>query len=96
VAGLAYLIVVGSLVGFVCYTWLLREAPTELVVTYAYVNPLVAVALGSLLAQEILTPRVLMATPLILLAVIFIQSKQGKPQVKDRRLVAVGQAAGED
>jgi drug/metabolite transporter (DMT)-like permease len=96
VAGLAYLIVVGSLVGFVCYTWLLREAPTELVVTYAYVNPLVAVALGSLLAQEILTPRVLMATPLILLAVIFIQSKQGKPQVKDRRLVAVGQAGGED
>jgi drug/metabolite transporter (DMT)-like permease len=96
VVGLAYLIVVGSLVGFVCYTWLLREAPTELVVTYAYVNPLVAVALGSLLAQEILTPRVLMAAPLILMAVIFIQTKQGKRQVKDRRLVAVGQAGGED
>jgi len=96
VAGLAYLIVVGSLVGFVCYTWLLRAAPTELVVTYAYVNPLVAVALGSLLAQEILTPRVLMAAPLILLAVIFIQTKQGKSQVKERRLVAVGQAGGED
>jgi drug/metabolite transporter (DMT)-like permease len=96
VAGLAYLIVVGSLVGFVCYTWLLRAAPTELVVTYAYVNPLVAVALGSLLAQEILTPRVLMAAPLILLAVLFIQTKQGKSLVKERKLVAVGQAGGED
>jgi drug/metabolite transporter (DMT)-like permease len=96
VTGLAYLIVVGSLVGFVCFTWLLRAAPTELVVTYAYVNPLVAVALGSLLAHEILTPRVLVAAPLILLAVVFIQTKQGKSQVKDRRLVAVGQAGGED
>jgi drug/metabolite transporter (DMT)-like permease len=95
-AGLAYLIVVGSLVGFVCYTWLLRAAPTELVVTYAYVNPLVAVALGSLLAQEILTPRVLVATPLILLAVIFIQSKQDKKPGEGKRLLAVGQAGGED
>ena len=45
-SGLGYLILVGSLVGFACYTWLLRVAPTSLVVTYAYVNPLGSGYLG--------------------------------------------------
>jgi drug/metabolite transporter (DMT)-like permease len=76
IAGLGYLIVIGSLVGFVCYTWLLRNAPTPLVVTYAYVNPLVAVLLGSFLAQEVLTPRVLIAMPIILSAVLLIQKRR--------------------
>jgi drug/metabolite transporter (DMT)-like permease len=79
-AGLVYLIVVGSLIGFVCYTWLLQVAPTSLVVTYAYVNPLVAVFLGSLLAQEVLTARTLIATPLILSAVILIHAKHLQPK----------------
>jgi drug/metabolite transporter (DMT)-like permease len=43
---LAYLIVFGSLVAFTAYSWLLRVAPASRVGTYAYVNPLVAVALG--------------------------------------------------
>lgn len=76
--GLAYLIVVGSLVGFVSYTWLLRSAPTSLVMTYAYVNPLVAVVLGSLLAHEALTPRVLVALPVILSALALINIKRAK------------------
>jgi drug/metabolite transporter (DMT)-like permease len=42
----AYLVVVGSLVGFTAYAWLLRVAPISLVVTHQYVNPLVAIALG--------------------------------------------------
>jgi len=71
-AGLGYLIVVGSLVGFAAYTWLLRVAPTSLLSTYAYVNPLIAVILGSILAQEELTPRLLLATPLILFSVLLI------------------------
>ncbi len=40
--GLVYLITFGSLIGFVSYGWLLQNAPLSLVVTYAYVNPLVA------------------------------------------------------
>ncbi|OGO26322.1 MAG: hypothetical protein A2136_01870, partial [Chloroflexi bacterium RBG_16_54_11] len=76
--GLAYLVVVGSLVGFVSYTWLLRAAPTSLVVTYAYVNPLVAVLVGNLIAGEVLTPRVLIATPLILSAVLLIHARHWK------------------
>ena len=59
--GLAYLIVFGALIGFVAYTWLLRSAPTPLVSTYAYVNPLIAIFLGAWLGQESLTPRILLA-----------------------------------
>jgi drug/metabolite transporter (DMT)-like permease len=82
-AGLAYLIVVGSLIGFVCFTWLLRVAPTTLVVTHAYVNPVVAVMLGSLLAQEAVTAKILAAAPLILSAVVLIQVKKAeKPAEK--------------
>jgi drug/metabolite transporter (DMT)-like permease len=51
-AGLGYLILFGSMIGFVAYTWLLRNAPTPLVSTYAYVNPLVAIVLGSVVAHE--------------------------------------------
>jgi drug/metabolite transporter (DMT)-like permease len=63
--GLAYLIVFGSWVGFGSYTWLLRVAPTSLVSTYAYVNPIVAVLMGNWLAQEPLTPRTLLAAVVI-------------------------------
>jgi len=64
--GLAYLIVFGSWIGFAAYTWLLRVAPTPLVSTYAYVNPIVAILLGHLLAEEPLTPRILIATVIII------------------------------
>jgi drug/metabolite transporter (DMT)-like permease len=52
---LAYLIVFGSLVGFTAYSWLLRVAPASRVGTHAYVNPLVAVALGWGMAGEPVT-----------------------------------------
>jgi drug/metabolite transporter (DMT)-like permease len=48
----AYLVVAGSLIGFTAYAWLLRSAPISLVVTHQYVNPLVAIALGTLLLDE--------------------------------------------
>src|SRR5207302_11426371 len=47
-----YLVVFGSLVGFTAYVWLLRAAPTSLVGTYAYVNPVIAVFLGWALLDE--------------------------------------------
>ena len=70
--GFVYLVIFGSLVGFSAYTWLLRNAPTMLVSTYAYVNPVVAVLIGNLLAQEPLTPRVLLAATVIIGAVVLI------------------------
>jgi len=62
---LAYLVVFGSWVGFGAYTWLLRTAPISFVSTYAYVNPVVAVALGHLVAAEPITPLTLVATAVI-------------------------------
>src|SRR4029077_4187301 len=66
---LLYLIVFGSLVGFSAYVWLLRSAPLSLVSTYAYVNPIVAVILGAIIAGEVLTPRILSAGARLLAAV---------------------------
>ena len=63
--GLLYLITIGSLVGFVSYGWLLKNAPVSLVATYAYVNPLVAVFLGAWLADETLNARILIAALVI-------------------------------
>lgn len=76
--GLAYLIFIGSLVGFVSYGWLLQNAPISLVSTYAYVNPIVAVLLGVWLANETLEPRIWLATAIIIGSVIFINSTRPK------------------
>lgn len=81
VLGLLYLIVFGSLIGFATYTWLLRVAPTSLAATYAYVNPLIAIILGNLLAQEPVTPHVVIAAAVIISAVFLINSVR-TPQVK--------------
>jgi drug/metabolite transporter (DMT)-like permease len=99
--GLGYLVFFGSLVGFAAYTWLLRVAPTALVSTYAYVNPLVAILLGNLLAQEPLTPRVLIATAVILSAVAVITLNQParskpQPQLKQEPYRAVTPSCGDD
>jgi drug/metabolite transporter (DMT)-like permease len=82
-SGLLYLIIFGSLIGFGAYTWLLRVAPTSLVSTYAYVNPLVAIFVGNLLAKEPITPRILLAAAVIIGAVVLItltQPANGKTQ----------------
>jgi drug/metabolite transporter (DMT)-like permease len=69
---LVYLIVFGSLVGFSAYVWLLRSAPLSLVSTYAYVNPVVAVILGTIFLGEAVTPRALIAGAIIIAAVALI------------------------
>jgi drug/metabolite transporter (DMT)-like permease len=73
----AYLIVVGSLVGFTAYVWLLRAAPVSLVATYAYVNPIVAVALGWLLLGEAVTLQMVVAGSAIVIAVALIVRASG-------------------
>lgn len=68
----AYLIVFGSLIGFSAYVWLLRAAPLSLVSTYAYVNPVVAVILGTIFLSERLNPRTVIAGGIIIAAVALI------------------------
>jgi drug/metabolite transporter (DMT)-like permease len=77
--GLLYLILFGTLIGFVAYTWLLRNAPISLVSTYAYVNPLVAILLGSWLAQEPLNWHVGLSAAIIIGSVVLINSFKRKP-----------------
>ncbi|HEY5093926.1 MAG TPA: EamA family transporter [Candidatus Eremiobacteraceae bacterium] len=67
-----YLVVFGALVGFSAYLWLLRVAPIARVSTYAYVNPLVAVALGWLILREPIGPHTIAAGAAILIAVALI------------------------
>lgn len=75
---LAYLIVAGSIVGFTAYVWLIHhESPTK-VGTYAYVNPVVAVALGYFLGGEAVGPRTLLGTFLVLISVIVITTTRGR------------------
>lgn len=72
IAGLAYLIVFGSGIGFVAYTWLLRNAPTPLVSTYAYVNPVVAILLGSFIGREPLQTIEIISAIVIIAGVVLI------------------------
>ena len=70
--GLAYLVAAGSLLAFTAYMWLLRNAPTALVGTYAYVNPFVAVLLGTVVLGEPLGWRTLVGGGIVLAAVALI------------------------
>lgn len=67
-----YLVVFGSLIAYTAYGWLVRNAPPALASTYAFVNPLVALALGAMVAGEPLGPRVFAAAALIVPAVVAI------------------------
>lgn len=78
--GLGYLILVGSLIGFVSYGWLLQNAPISLVSTYAYVNPVVAVLLGNWLAAEPLEPHIGLAAAIIVGSVMFVN--RSRPGVR--------------
>jgi len=69
-AGLAYLAVFGSLVGFTAFAFCLNELPASTVGTYAYVNPVVAVFLGAVFLGEPLSPGLLGGAVLILVAVV--------------------------
>lgn len=68
----AYLVVFGALVAFTAYSWLLKNVTTSSAATYAYVNPVVAVLLGWLLASEPLTLRMIAAAAVIVCSVVLI------------------------
>jgi drug/metabolite transporter (DMT)-like permease len=73
---LAYLVVVGSLVAYTAYFWLLGNAPLQLVSTYAYVNPVVAVILGWLLLGERVTLPVVVGGALAVAGVAIVISSE--------------------
>jgi drug/metabolite transporter (DMT)-like permease len=85
--GLGYLCVVGSLVGYVTFSWLISVAPLPKVTTYAYVNPVVAVALGSVILGEALDVRTLIAAAVIIAGVVLIVSAPARGPSQPREAV---------
>ncbi len=79
-AALVYLTVVGSLVAYTTYGWMLRVAPLPFVSTYAYVNPVIAVILGFVIAGEVIEPRTIVAGGIIVAAVAMIITARGRMQ----------------
>ncbi|TQK69813.1 EamA family transporter [Nocardioides sp. SLBN-35] len=75
-----YLVVIGSMVGFSAYVWLLANAPIGLVATYAYVNPVVAVLLGRALLDEPITSAVLVGGLVIVAAVAVVITVERPPR----------------
>ncbi len=77
----AYLVLIGGIIGYVSYAWLLRHCEPAKVATYAYVNPIVAVFLGAVFAGETLTLRTLIGAGLIIGSVaVVIMAQQMKPK----------------
>jgi len=76
--GVVYLIIFGSMVAFTAYAWLLKHAPLSLVGTYAYVNPIVAIGLGTVFLGEALSLRTIVASAIIVTAVAIIVTARSR------------------
>ncbi len=77
--GLVYLILFGSILGYSAYVWLLASAPIGLVSTYAYVNPVIAIALGVVVLGEDITWRIVAGAVLVLAAVALVIRREAEP-----------------
>jgi drug/metabolite transporter (DMT)-like permease len=73
-----YLVLFGSMLAYTTYGWLLRNAPLSLVGTYAYVNPVVAVGLGTIFLHESISVRTVVAAAIILVAVAIIVTARSR------------------
>jgi drug/metabolite transporter (DMT)-like permease len=93
---LGYLVVFGSLVAFTAFAYCLHELPASTVGTYAYVNPVVAVALGALLLHEPVSLGLLAGAALILVAVLLTtlkgRSSASSPRAGDEPIAVVEEA----
>jgi drug/metabolite transporter (DMT)-like permease len=73
-----YLIIFGSIAAYTAYLWLVANAPVSLTATYAYVNPIIAVALGALFLNEKITSSYALGGLIILIGVILVVSVERK------------------
>jgi len=82
----AYLVTMGSVVGYTAYNWLLHHAPLGLVSTYAYVNPVVAIVLGVLVRHEHLTTQILVGAAIVVVSVAVVV-RQEPPATQSEKAV---------
>ncbi|HVS96840.1 MAG TPA: EamA family transporter [Puia sp.] len=81
--GLAYLVVMGSLVAFMAYMWLMKVQPPAVVSTHTYVNPVVAVIAGWILAGETINVPQVFALAMVLFGVLIVQTR--RPRIPSLR-----------
>ncbi len=77
--GFFYLVIFGSVIGYTAYVWLLDNAPIGKVATYAYVNPVVAIALGAIVLHESLTWTIGLGAVLVLACVAIVVRRESVP-----------------
>jgi drug/metabolite transporter (DMT)-like permease len=77
-----YLVAFGSLIGFTAYIWLLANVPLGTVSTYAYVNPVVAIALGVLFLDEVVTWRIAAGALIVLASVAVVVRRESEAAVE--------------
>lgn len=94
-AALVYLSTLGAIGGFVAYSFALRHLPVSFVSLYAYINPIIAVALGVMLMNEPFTPRMVIAAALVFAGVAAVRSRPaageapaGRSTERQRRRIA--------
>jgi drug/metabolite transporter (DMT)-like permease len=88
IVALIYLILFGSLIGYLAYMWLLSVRPASLVGTYAYVNPVVAVFLGWLFAGETISLQQIAGLGIIILGLVIVNISKEKKQAKMKEFKA--------
>ena len=82
IAAFFYLVVFGSLIGFTAYIWLLANVPLGTVSTYAYVNPVVAIALGVVFLDEVVTWRIAVGALVVLASVAVVVRRESGAAVE--------------
>jgi drug/metabolite transporter (DMT)-like permease len=88
IGGFFYLVTFGSVVGYTAFVWLLDNAPLGTVATYAYVNPVVAIALGAIVLNESLTWTIGIGAALVLACVAIVVRRESEV-VEEPRSVPV-------
>ena len=73
-----YLVIFGSIIAYSAYLWLVQNAPVSLTATYAYVNPVIAVALGAIFLDEVITASYALGGLIIVLGVLVVVSAESR------------------
>jgi drug/metabolite transporter (DMT)-like permease len=89
IGAILYLVVCGSLIGYTAYIWVLDNAPSSLVSTYAYVNPVVAVFLGWLILHERVDGYVLVGSAIVVMSVVLVSTAKIHAKTLAEELPAV-------
>jgi drug/metabolite transporter (DMT)-like permease len=83
-AAMVYLVLVGSIVGYSCYVYALKYLPVSTVSLYAYVNPIIAVVLGTMLLSEPFSLRIVFASVLVFAGIAIVRATPQRAPAADK------------